>query len=215
MTGEHDHDPWASHDGTGSMGQPDHDVLAHWHPTVSGNDTSHNAASGDVDGAAQAGIETAAAYFGWKTLARWRARRRARSLDAHTSDQDVDLSPAYTGRAIEQAERDVAEDAAERAALVGFCVELEGMLEREALREKVRRALGRVGVRPVDPLGEVFDPDRHEAVGSEPTGDLDCHDRVASVQRLGFLDRNGRELRLPEVVVWRYDAGVGLEGVDR
>ena len=90
--------------------------------------------------------------------------------------------------------------------LIDFCVDLEDLLEQPALREKAHRALTRVGVDLVDPTGEVFDAERHCAVGSVETSDPALHDRIASVERLGFVDR-GRELRLPDVKVWRLRSG--------
>jgi hypothetical protein len=105
-----------------------------------------------------------------------------------------------------------ADSIADRAFLVGFCVELEDLLERPALKEKVGRALARVGVLRIDPSGEVFDPDHHCAVGTQPTGEPSRHDVVASVERFGYRDGD-RVLQVPDVTVWRYDAS--FEGGSR
>jgi hypothetical protein len=97
---------------------------------------------------------------------------------------------------------------AERAALVALCVELDDLLGRPAQRQRLRRGLQAVGVEVVDPVGERFDPEVHCAVGAEPTAEPADDWCIARVERVGFVDR-GREVRPPEVVVFRADGGHG------
>ena len=73
---------------------------------------------------------------------------------------------------------------------------LEG--QRATLRQ-MQKALESFGVEAVEPQGESFDPEHHEAVGLQPsdTVDPDC---VISVMQKGYL-MQGRLLRAARVVV--------------
>ena len=155
------------------------------------------------------GDDAASGAVGHRLLAgitRWRGSRTARAP-----------SPPATSTGRPESER----LEAERAALVRLCVELADLLPQPALRTKIRRGLAHVGVTMVVPQGERFDPERRCAVGVQPTPDVTCHDRIAVVERPGVVDR-GREMRLPDVVVWHFDAlaepspqaRVGLEEPD-
>ncbi|MFM9106477.1 MAG: nucleotide exchange factor GrpE [Chloroflexota bacterium] len=62
------------------------------------------------------------------------------------------------------------------------------------VEQKFQAALGRLGVAPVESLGQPFDPSRHEAVDFDPAGGQ----HVASVYRQGY--RMGDTLLRPAVV---------------
>jgi molecular chaperone GrpE len=62
------------------------------------------------------------------------------------------------------------------------------------VEQKFQAALGRLGVEPVDSLGQAFDPALHEAVDFDPAGGA----HVASVYRKGY--RMGDALLRPAVV---------------
>jgi len=90
----------------------------------------------------------------------------------------------------------------DRETLVELCIELDDLLTDEALREKLRRGLRRVGVEAVEPAGARFDPEVHCAVGTAAAGDAADDRLIARVERAGFSD-HGLEVRPPEVVVYR------------
>ena len=73
---------------------------------------------------------------------------------------------------------------------------LEG--QRATLRQ-VQKALEPFGVEAVEPEGEPFDPERHEAVGLQPSDAVDP-EGVISVMQKGYL-MQGRLLRAARVVV--------------
>jgi len=83
--------------------------------------------------------------------------------------------------------------------------------EIEALREgteltlkKLSQALEKFGVEEVDPQGETFDPQVHEAVSTQPTDDV-APDTVVTVMQKGYL-LNKRVVR-PALVVVAQQAG--------
>ncbi|MFC1348753.1 MAG: nucleotide exchange factor GrpE [gamma proteobacterium symbiont of Phacoides pectinatus] len=65
--------------------------------------------------------------------------------------------------------------------------------------EKLQGVLAKFGVEAVDPVGEAFDPERHEAMSVAPTADLPPNS-VAEVHQKGYL-LNGRLIRPARVVV--------------
>ena len=73
---------------------------------------------------------------------------------------------------------------------------LEG---QQATLRQLLKALEQFGVEPVDPDGEPFDPERHEAVGMQPSDSVDA-DCVMAVMQKGYL-MQGRLLRAARVVV--------------
>lgn len=60
-------------------------------------------------------------------------------------------------------------------------------------------SMEKVGVEPIDPAGETFNPEYHEAVSTQPTNDL-APNTVASVMQKGYV-LNGRVLRAAMVTV--------------
>jgi hypothetical protein len=185
---------WAVQAGPGDGGEPAHPVADDGLTTT------------DV---AQTVAGTVVAYLGLKAVRQW-WRRRGYATEQITPVTPVPatVAPSVSSRPAAEPDRQAAQDdrsRTDRAVLVEFCVDLERLLPQPALREKVHRALARVGVTAEVPTGAPFDPDRHCAVGTVPTADPDRHDRIASVESCGFRDGE-RELRNPDVVVWRYDA---------
>ena len=57
----------------------------------------------------------------------------------------------------------------------------------EATRRAFLEALRRYGVERIDPLGEAFDPNRHEAIGHAPAGELPA-EHVAQVVQAGYVE---------------------------
>lgn len=76
----------------------------------------------------------------------------------------------------------------------------ESLLEgQQATLRLLLKALEQFGVEPVDPQGEPFDPERHEAVSMQPSDSVDA-DCVIAVMQKGYL-MQGRLLRPARVVV--------------
>ena len=73
---------------------------------------------------------------------------------------------------------------------------LEG---QQATLRQLLKALEQFGVEAVDPEGEPFDPERHEAVSMQPSDSADA-DSVIAVMQKGYL-MQGRLLRAARVVV--------------
>ena len=63
------------------------------------------------------------------------------------------------------------------------------------------------GLEPMEPLGEEFDPNFHESVGSQPSDEVEDH-RIMQVVRKGYV-LNGRILRAANVIV---STGPGGDG---
>lgn len=62
----------------------------------------------------------------------------------------------------------------------------------EAIHAQLQQILQSYDVRALDPVGDTFDPLRHEAVGTEPVRDTSQHDTVVSVLQRGY------EMTLPD-----------------
>ena len=62
----------------------------------------------------------------------------------------------------------------------------------EAIHAQLQQILNAYGVHAIDPVGDAFDPIRHEAVSTEPVEQADQHDTVVAVLQRGY------ELRLPD-----------------
>ena len=67
------------------------------------------------------------------------------------------------------------------------------------VREEIVKALGRVGIQPFSPKGEVFDPHEHEAMVQQPSEDAESG-TVIEVYQQGYRI-NGQVLRPARVVV--------------
>ena len=67
------------------------------------------------------------------------------------------------------------------------------------VRDEIVKALGRVGIQPFEPKGEVFDPNEHEAMVQQPSEDAESG-TVIEVYQQGYR-LNGAVLRPERVVV--------------
>jgi molecular chaperone GrpE len=72
---------------------------------------------------------------------------------------------------------------------------------QEATLQLLSRALERLGVKVIDPLGEPFDPERHEAMMTEESRSAEPNS-VLRVVQTGY-ELNGRLLRPARVIVAR------------
>jgi len=134
---------------------------------------------------------------------------------------------AEADNARKRAERDV--EAARKFALEKFATELLGVRDSlelglqaaeqesgslEKLQEgmaltsrMLNQAMEKVGIEPMDPQGETFDPSYHEAVSTQESAEHDAN-TVVSVMQKGYL-LNGRVLRPAMVVVSKPPSGQG------
>jgi hypothetical protein len=78
----------------------------------------------------------------------------------------------------------------QRDGLVDTCVEVVDLLGSVALADRLGGALEQAGVVAIDPSGETFDPGRHLAVHVVETDDASLDERIARVERVGYLDRS-------------------------
>jgi hypothetical protein len=99
---------------------------------------------------------------------------------------------------------------ADRAALVRACIYVRDRVTSRALADRLAAALRDAGVTVVEPVGDRFDPSRHEAGGATPASDPSLTGTIAAVEVPGYIDRTGRVLRAPVVTV--YQAGSGGAG---
>ncbi|WP_367134016.1 nucleotide exchange factor GrpE [Saccharothrix sp. HUAS TT1] len=90
---------------------------------------------------------------------------------------------------------------AERRALVQLCLYALDRARSAGVVERLEEGLAAIGVIALRPDGERFDPSRHEAGGTVPTGDASLDGLVAETEVVGFADR-GRTLRAPVVTVY-------------
>jgi molecular chaperone GrpE len=96
----------------------------------------------------------------------------------------------------------LAQTLADRRTLVQLCVYALDRARSDGVAERIERGLAGVGVAPVRPDGEYFDPALHEAAGTVPTDDAALDGLIAQTETVGFAD-NGRLLRVPVVLVYR------------
>jgi hypothetical protein len=92
---------------------------------------------------------------------------------------------------------------ADRAALVRACIYVRDRVTSRALSDRLAAALGDAGVTVVEPVGDRFDPARHEAGGATPAADPALTGTIAAVEVPGYVDRGGRVLRAPVVTVYQ------------
>jgi len=71
------------------------------------------------------------------------------------------------------------------------------------VRERMTTKLGELGVEPMGTVGEVFDPNLHEAVGLVPVADSDQDQRILAEERAGYRFKE-RTLRAARVIVGAY-----------
>jgi molecular chaperone GrpE len=74
------------------------------------------------------------------------------------------------------------------------------------IARKLTKTLADAGVEPVNPLGERFDPNVHEAVILTPTDDPEQDEHVSQVLLVGYR-LGDRLLRPARVAVYRHDEG--------
>jgi hypothetical protein len=91
---------------------------------------------------------------------------------------------------------------ADRGTLVRLCLYALDRARSDGVAERIERGLAGVGVLPVRPEGQPFDPARHEAAGAVPTDDPRLAGLVAATEVAGFTD-HGRVLRAPVVTVYQ------------
>jgi hypothetical protein len=96
----------------------------------------------------------------------------------------------------------LAQTLADRSALVQLCLYALDRARSDGVAERLERGLAGVGVFPVRPDGEQFDPTRHEAAGAVPTDDTRLAGLIAQTEMAGFTD-HGRVLRVPVVTVYQ------------
>jgi molecular chaperone GrpE len=92
----------------------------------------------------------------------------------------------------------------ERRALIELCLYARDRLTGAAA-ERIDAGLADIGVDPLRPDGQPFDPGKHEAAASVPTDDPSRHGLVAETEVPGYADR-GAVVRPPVVTVYRQDA---------
>ena len=90
----------------------------------------------------------------------------------------------------------------ERTALIELCLYARDRVASAAAAERVDAGLAGLGITPLRPDGERFDPARHEAAATVPTEDPARHGTVAETEVPGYADR-GALVRPPVVSVYR------------
>jgi len=70
-----------------------------------------------------------------------------------------------------------------------------------AVLQQLGQQLEQAGARPFGEVGDAFDPQRHEAVGTVPAQHRYDIDRVVSLAQVGFIMQDKRLLRPAQVVV--------------
>jgi hypothetical protein len=91
---------------------------------------------------------------------------------------------------------------AERRTLIDTCMYVRDRATSQAIADKIGAGLSEAGVATIAPVGERFDPTRHEAGGTTAAPDP-AHDGViAVVETVGYADR-AAILRNPIVTVYR------------
>ena len=76
----------------------------------------------------------------------------------------------------------------------------------EMIHTQYLQSLSAVGAVVLDPLGEIFDPHQHEAIGERKTKKKDEHGRVLEVVRVG-LKAGDRLVRAATVYIGKYADG--------
>jgi hypothetical protein len=100
----------------------------------------------------------------------------------------------------------LAQSLADRATLVQLCLYALDRARSDGVAERIERGLAQVGVLPVRPDGQPFDPTRHEAAGVVPTTDPALVGLIAETEVVGF-DDHGRMVRVPVVTVYQLRMG--------
>ncbi|EOD68431.1 nucleotide exchange factor GrpE [Amycolatopsis vancoresmycina] len=90
---------------------------------------------------------------------------------------------------------------ADRQALIQMCLYALDRARSGGVVERLEEGLAAIGVQALRPVGERFDPARHEAGGAVPTEDPALDGIVAETEVTGFADHD-RLLRAPVVTVY-------------
>jgi hypothetical protein len=128
----------------------------------------------------------------------------AAALDPHPETPEVDegyVSYAEVRPHLERLGRLVDE----RVKLIEICLYARDRVNSPAAAERIDASLADLGITPVRPDGELFDPARHEASASVPTADPALHGMVAETELAGYADR-GLLVRPPVVSVYRRES---------
>jgi hypothetical protein len=96
----------------------------------------------------------------------------------------------------------LAQTLADRRTLVQLCLYALDRARSDGVAEHIERGLAGVGVTPLRPDGQPFDPSRHEAAGTVATDDRALDGLIAETEVVGFSD-HGRVLRAPVVTVYQ------------
>jgi hypothetical protein len=94
----------------------------------------------------------------------------------------------------------------ERLALIDLCLYARDRVSSAAAAERIDAGLVELGITPLRPDGQPFDPGQHEAAATVPTADPGLHGRVAETEVVGYAD-NGVLVRPPVVSVYQQGAG--------
>jgi hypothetical protein len=97
----------------------------------------------------------------------------------------------------------LAQTLADRRTLVQLCLYALDRARSGGVAERIEQGLAGVGVFPVRPDGQPFDPSQHEAAGAVPTDDPALAGLIAETEVVGFTD-HGRALRAPVVTVYQH-----------
>lgn len=79
----------------------------------------------------------------------------------------------------------------------------------ESIKNQLNTVLQSYNIYPIEPVGEVFDPTVHEAIGSAPVATEEEHDHICTVVQPGFVRRvsETEELVRPaRVIVGEYSS---------
>ena len=68
--------------------------------------------------------------------------------------------------------------------------------------DNLKRNLESLGIKEIGKVGEVFDPELHEALSTMPTDDKDKVGTIAQVYESGFM-KDGRVIRVARVIVYQ------------
>lgn len=91
---------------------------------------------------------------------------------------------------------------AERRTLIDTCIYVRDRSTSQAIADKIGTGLSEAGVATIAPVGERFDPTRHEAGGTTAAPDPAHDGLIAVVETPGYADR-AAILRSPIVTVYR------------
>ncbi|MEV4649554.1 nucleotide exchange factor GrpE [Saccharopolyspora sp. NPDC049426] len=114
------------------------------------------------------------------------------------ADQGTDMTAVTSETVIDPLEQALTD----RAALIQLCVYAVDRARSAGVAERLADGLTSIGVAPLRPDGERFDPAFHEAGGTLPTDDPSLDGVIAETELLGFADHD-RVLRAPVVTVYQ------------